>query len=344
MTKKTNKTKKTNGANTNVLEDENDLLTGQEKILKMISDKLIEKLEKGVNPWRKPWAYPTAEANYENMAVNYFTGKAYNGINQVLLDEGFYLSAKEVVSLGGKIKKGAKGNMIVFSAPKNYYVKGEKKDENGDTITDENGEIETEWQVKKSFILKYYYVFKLEDTEGCREIKGRFDKTEKPVIENRDEKAEEIIKDYAKRGRLIVKEEASDSAFYRPLTHSVVVPKNKQFKTSSAYYATLFHELTHSTGASHLLKRDGIVNWSGFGSEPYAKEELIAEIGSSYACNYLGIATEETNDNSASYLKSWANALKGKEATWFVVNATTKAAEAFKMIFNLEQKTSEVAA
>ena len=340
MSKKTNKTNKTNGA-TKVasvkLEDE---LTGQEKILKMVSDKIIEKLEKGVNPWRKPWAYPTAEPCAKNMAVNYYTNRAYSGINQVILDEGFYLSAKEIAELGGKIKKGAKGHIIVFSAPKNYYVKEEQEDE-------ETGEISTEWKVKKSFILKYYYVFKLEDTEGCREIKGRsLEPIKKPVVaENRDEKAENIVKDYVARALLDLKEMASDRAYYRPSLHQVVVPQNKQFKEGAEYYSTLFHELTHSTGHKTLLNREGIADNDGFGSEKYAKEELIAEIGSAYALNYLGINTEESDNNSVAYLKSWADALKGKEASWFIINATTKAAEAFKMIFNLSEKTtSEVAA
>jgi antirestriction protein ArdC len=73
-----------------------------------------------------------------------------------------------------------------------------------------------------------------------------------------------------------------------------------------------------------------------FGSEKYSKEELIAEITSAYCMNYCNIETEETLENSAAYLKAWANHLKGNTANYFIMNATTHAEKAFKLIMNIK--------
>jgi len=320
---------------------------GQAKILSMINEKIIAKLEAGVNPWRKPWAYPTAQANAETMAVNYFTNRAYSGINQVILDAGYYLTFNEVKKLGGNVKKGAEGSFVVYSAPKTYYTKEQVKDKDGNIVVDDKGEPKEDWVARKGFILAYYYVFRLEDCENIREIKRAKTKV-LSEDKSRIDHVDEIVSDYCKRAGVILRITNSDSAYYRPLTHEVIAPKCSQYKGNSEFYSTLFHELTHSTGHSTLLNREGIANGDGFGTEKYSFEELIAEIGSCYCCNWLGLATEKTDENSAAYLQSWAKRLRSlqentedKKTAYFILKATSEAAKAFKLILNIQEQEQE---
>src|SRR5690606_18436020 len=96
-------------------------------------------------------------------------------------------------------------------------------------------------------------------------------------------------------------------AFYRPGTDSVTMPPQNLFAMPEEYYATLFHELTHSTGHKDRLDRDGIRKPSSFGSAGYAREELIAEMGAAFLCSRSGIGTR-TIDNAAAYLQGWISA------------------------------------
>ena len=40
-----------------------------------------------------------------------------------------------------------------------------------------------------------------------------------------------------------------DQAYYSITKNEIVVPEKEQFKSGEAFYGTLFHEMTHSTGA-----------------------------------------------------------------------------------------------
>jgi antirestriction protein ArdC len=103
---------------------------------------------------------------------------------------------------------------------------------------------------------------------------------------------------------------ATDRAWYRPSTDQVGMPGKSLFHSSEAFYATLFHELTHSTGHSSRVGREGIEQLNSFGSESYSKEELVAEMGSAMLCGVTGIAPVIL-ENSAAYLRSWIGVLKG---------------------------------
>ncbi len=81
------------------------------------------------------------------------------------------------------------------------------------------------------------------------------------------------------------------------------------FKGVSEYYSTLFHELCHSTGAETRLKRAGILEHNGFGSDSYSKEELVAELGA-MLCLEDSENSEKARNNSLAYLKSWMSKLK----------------------------------
>ena len=272
----------------------------------IVTEKILKALEEGTVPWQKPWIG-------SEKAVNYVTRKPYKGINTLLLDQpGEYLTFKQCTTLGGKVKKGEKAQMIVFFT----FSEHKEKDANGED------------KITKFPVLKYYNVFHLSQCEGIESKLEPPSPEADPLAEG-----ENIINEYVTRsgvGFEAVK--GSDRAFYRPSEDRVVVPHISQYKLVEEYYSTTVHELTHSTGHSSRLKRFGEKNdgVAAFGDEVYSKEELIAEIGSSMLMSIAGIERPETFQNSASYLQSWLNVLKGDKR--LIVTAANAAQKAVDLI------------
>ena len=120
-------------------------------------------------------------------------------------------------------------------------------------------------------------------------------------------------------------------AYYSPATDIVGMPDSSRFESVDHYHATLFHELVHSTGHEKRLKRASILERNGYGSDPYAKEELIAEMGSAFLCGYAGIE-ERTINSSAAYLEGWLKQLKADKT--LIVHAAAQAQKAADFILN----------
>lgn len=197
-------------------------------VYQMVTDRIVEEMQKGIIPWQKPWK--GAQATGEDVAINYVTRRAYSVLNQWLLGEpGEYLTFKQATDLGGHVKKGAKARMVVF------YTKAEYKERDEQT-----GE-----EVLKSYpLLKYYHVFHLNDCEG---IESKIVPGEKIEFDCQpDEVAEKIIAEYVARenGLVFVNDKPSGRAYYSPSEDKVVVPMlcsvagvdtAKAFKNSVAY-------------------------------------------------------------------------------------------------------------
>lgn len=279
----------------------------------IVTEKILKALEMGVVPWQKPWVGTGA-------AINYVSRKPYRGVNTLLLDQpGEYLTFKQCESLGGKVKKGEKAQMIVFFT----FSEHKEKDANGED------------KITKFPVLKYYNVFHITQCEG---IESKLE----PPSPNVDPLAdgEAIIDGYVSRsGVKFEPTKGSDRAFYRPSEDRVVVPDISQYKIIEEYYSTSFHELTHSTGHSSRLKRFGEKNdgIAAFGDDVYSKEELIAEIGSAMLMSISGIERPETFTNSAAYLQSWLKVLK--EDKRLIVTAANSAQKAVDLILG---KSAEV--
>lgn len=270
----------------------------------IVTEKILKALEEGTVPWQKPWIG-------SGRAINYISRKPYKGINTLLLDQpGEYLTFKQCESLGGKVKKGEKAQMIVFFT----FSEHKEKDANGED------------KITKFPVLKYYNVFHITQCEGIGSKLEPPSPNANPLADG-----ETIIDGYVSRsGVKFEPTKGSDRAFYRPAEDRVVVPDITQYKMTEEYYSTVFHEMTHSTGHSSRLKRFGEKNdgVAAFGDEVYSKEELIAEIGSSMLMSIAGIERPETFQNSASYLQSWLNVLKGdKRLIVTAANAAQKAVD-----------------
>ena len=117
-------------------------------------------------------------------------------------------------------------------------------------------------------------------------------------------------------------------AFYVSKADTVTLPKQESFDSMEEYYSTLFHELGHSTGHTSRVGREGIAKFDHFGSERYAKEELVAELTSANLCNTAGITI--TIENSKAYLVNWLENLKEDET--LLVKAGTQAMKAYNYI------------
>lgn len=120
-----------------------------------------------------------------------------------------------------------------------------------------------------------------------------------------------------------------ERAFYDPAADFVGMPAPQRFDRDADYYSVLFHELTHATGHESRLSRKGVNGsdglWSAFGSQPYCREELVAEMGAAFLCGQAGIV-ERTIDNSAAYVASWLSRLK--DDVRLVVQAAAQASHA----------------
>jgi proteasome lid subunit RPN8/RPN11 len=127
-------------------------------------------------------------------------------------------------------------------------------------------------------------------------------------------------------------------ACYSPSLDAVSMPEAKLFESTEGYYSTLFHELTHATGHVSRLNRKEITDPIRFGSDPYSREELIAEMGSAFLCGHCEIENK-TIDQSASYIEQWLARLKQDRK--LVVHAAAQAQKACDFILNVERKEEE---
>lgn len=98
--------------------------------------------------------------------------------------------------------------------------------------------------------------------------------------------------------------------FYSPSGDYIGMARPAAFATTADYWSTMLHEHAHWTGHSSRLNRPGIANFSGFGSEAYAYEELVAEISASFLCKHAGVNRPGLDDNHAAYLASWCKTLE----------------------------------
>lgn len=255
---------------------------------KQVTERLIGMLESGTAPWQKPWDAGIAAMNRPHN----FNGRPYHGVNALMLwctaiDKGYedprWLTFNQVKKLGGHVNKGEKSQLV-------EYWQWEKEVENPET-----GE-------KEKVPLPHPKVFRamVFNADQCSGLPP----LERPVQKwTPHERADRIV---AANG-VQVMHSSGEGAFYSPGGDYICLPPKESFATEDAYYSTLLHEVGHSTGHPARLNRE----FSGrFGSENYAKEELRAELASTFLCGELGIATTGSDEQHAAYVKSWVSALQ----------------------------------
>ena len=278
----------------------------------MITEKILLKLEQGIIPWRKTWT--------SQFPRNFVNDIPYRGINILLLgmqdfESHYFLSFKQCKDLGGTVKKDEHATMVVFWKPLIRITENELDEVNADL----------------SFMLRYYYVFNISQCNLSDEVlkKRNLISSNPKILE-----AEQVIEKYP-RPPAIVHNNFIPNPRYLPRIDRVEIQSINNFNSSDDYYASLYHELAHSTGNFSRLNRKGIVDKIEFGSESYTKEELIAEISASFLCSYTGI--ENTFSNQVSYIQNWLTALSNDKR--MVVIAASQAQKATEYILNILPQT-----
>lgn len=276
-------------------------------VYQIVTSRIIDQLEKGTIPWKQPWMRIGGQVG----AYNRVTKKSYSILNQMLLMEkgaGEYATKKQWQSLGGQIKEEENPYIVVFWKLQKF----EEETEEGETLE------------RTVPLLRYYRVYHISQIDGVAPLPV------KEIPEKEGIKAgDELIKDYVIREGIRFDDEGSDRAFYSLTTDSIVVPNIGQYNIAEEYYSTTFHEMAHSTGHPNRLGRNLT---HPFGSDRYAREELIAEIASCMLMNQIDMEIPKTFENSVAYIDGWTRAME--EDPKLIVNAAIQAEKAVKYIMN----------
>lgn len=279
-------------------------------VFDIVTEKILKALEQGKIPWEKPWDI----IGHRNLS----SGKLYRGINQFLLSlrdgqsSHLWVTYKQAQSLGGQVKKGEKGTVVVFWT----FIPVKGATEEGDTVDEK-----TKKRVRP--LLRYYTVFDaVNQCEGLeKHIQADAKREFEPIA-----KAQGLIDSWSGKPPI---SHGGNRAYYVPSMDSITLPPCEQFKSAEGYYATAFHELVHATGHASRLNRKGITaSGAVFGSEVYSQEELVAEFGAAFLCAEAGI--DRTIENHAAYIQGWSKALKGDSK--MVVYAASQAQKAADLI------------
>jgi antirestriction protein ArdC len=264
-----------------------------------ITNSFIEAIESCLNgdsqipSWVRPWSSVGSPRNG-------FSNRPYQGMNSLLLSfkasmngyaDNRWATYNQIKKEGGQVTKGEKGTQVIMWR----FI--EDKKNKGKTIP----------------LLRVFTVFNV-NGQSSLELPTQ-------EIVNQDERLAHCEEVFNNVGAII--KHGGDKAFFSPSDDYIGMPTFESFKSASDYYATLAHELIHWTG--HESRLDRQLNEGRFGNEAYAFEELVAELGSSFICQDLGI-DGKFQDNHLAYLKSWLKVLKNDTKAIFRASSLAKVA------------------
>jgi antirestriction protein ArdC len=283
-------------------------------VYQLVTDQMIAKLEVGTVPWVH---YLKSGSNGYQSPKNLVTRKPYRGINLFLLgmsefSSPWWLTFKQCNDLGGHVKKGEHGTIIVF------WKRLDKPIDKDDHEPDE------EEHDRPYFVLRYYRVFNVQQCEGLNLREVPTTETTEPSGFDPIAEAEALASHYLESAGAPKLEylHYPQSASYAPFLDLIRIPEPRFFISPERYAKTKFHESVHSTGHQSRLNRQ----LDGDRSE-YSREELVAEMGASMLCGLAGIL-DTTIDNSAAYIAGWLQVLKAdKRAVIVAAGAAQKAAD-----------------
>lgn len=303
-----------------------------------VTDRMIEALDAGVVPWRKPWN-ATGE---DGLQKNLNSGRPYRGINQFLLtfseyDSPYWMTFKGMKKLGGTLKKingedekgtGQKSTVVVFWK---RIVKTEPDPMTGEKST------------RVVPLLRYFRVFNSDQVEWTEEVPARIKALEIPAEDKPEfitlEIAAEIVAGMPNPPKKL--KHGGDRAFYRPATDEYKLPKPEDFDSPQQYHHVEFHELAHSTGHKDRLNREELTKLTTtFGDADYSKEELTAEMTAAFLDATCGFS-EVTFDNSAAYIDNWKKKLRGDNKLVVIAAARAQKAADFIQDIKWEERADD---
>ena len=276
-----------------------------------VTDTIVAAIEAGASEFSLPWQRTGIG---DVLPVNAATGAAYNGINILSLwataiscgyDRGLWGTYRQWAALGAQVRKGARGACVVFY--KEYETDPDPADNSDDG---------------RRRVARASRVFNAAQVDG-------FDLPSLPDLPpvERILRADAVV---ARHGLNL--RQGGDQAYYSRKDDFIQMPDERLFtapdtaRRTEDYYAVLFHELTHWSGAAHRLNRD---LGKRFGDHAYAMEELVAELGSAFLCGSLSITPAPRPDH-ASYIAHWLDVMKADKRAIFA--AAAKANEAVNFL------------
>jgi antirestriction protein ArdC len=273
-----------------------------------VTARIIAELEGGRFPWVQPWA--SSGGTSLGLPQNASTGRAYSGINILLLwfaaiEQGRpsqrWLTFKQALAMGGAVRGGEKGTMVVYADTFIPKAEQEKAAASGE-------------DARRVGFLKRFTVFHVDQCDG--------------LPANPDAPLPSGGTDVLPHVEAVIAATKADfrigggMAFYSPSHDFIQVPPQEAYFDPINWYRTKLHELGHWTGHTSRLDR----NFSGNrGGEAYAREELVAELSSAFLCAELGVVPTVRH---ADYLGAWLGVLKrDNHAIFQAASLASKAAE-----------------
>ena len=289
-------------------------------IFEKVTEQIVRAIEEGAATYKLPWK---TSSQFLSSPINAVSKRPYRGINVLVLwltaEENRYTSGtwatfKQWKELGAQVRKGEKSAHVVFW--KFLNKSGDSEQEDG------------EKDGSRIPMAKHYWLFNADQVD-------RYRKTEEPPLSRaeRIEHAEEFFRAVGVSPR-----PGGNQAFYNSESDTVYMPAFDAFKEALFYYSVLSHESTHWTGAPSRCARD---LKGRFGSDAYAMEELIAELGAAFLCAELGLPTDPRQDH-APYIAGWLKVLKSDKRAIFT--AAAKAQQAVDWMISKSNAELEAAA
>ena len=282
----------------------------------IVTEKIINLLEQGIVPWRRPWSAT-------GLPRNLVSKKPYRGVNLFLLSatkyvSPFWLTMKQANELDGSVRKGEHSQIVVFWKVDQIANAGTETGPESD---------EADEKSRRRFVLRYYRLFNLEQ---CQLPQAVLDKLPKINTHQHDpiEAAERIIAGMPNPPEI---ERVGSKAFYSSITDRITLPPRELFISAEEEIATRLHEYSHATGSGKRLNRKSITEAAPFGSPTYSFEELVAEFSAAYLCAEAGISPAVL-ENQAAYVQGWLAKVRSDER--MVVIAAAQAQKAADYILD----------
>ena len=324
----------------------------EDKALDLFAEMMIEKIEHIRQDWKKPWFTEGALPWPRNLS-----GREYNGMNAFMLllhceKEGYKIPRFCTFDCVQRLNKPDKNGE---EQPRVSVLRGEKsfpvmlttftcihKETKEKIKYDDYKRLSAEEQKQYNVYprMQVFRVFNVAQTnlqEARPELWKRLEaENARPQIKEGEDFSFEPVDKMIKDNLWIcpIRPLHQDNAYYSITKNEIVIPEKQQFSSGESYYGTLFHECIHSTGAEGVLDR---IKPTAFGSQEYAREELVAELGSALVAQRYGMS-KHIKEDSCAYLKGWLDELK--ESPQFIKTTLLDVKKASSMV---TQKVDKIA-
>jgi antirestriction protein ArdC len=277
-----------------------------------ITDQLVADIEAGAGTWHMPW-HTLPEAGTPTSV----DGRPYRGMNAVWLamvaaargwTAGLWATYRGWQRHSAQVRRGEKATQVVLWKP--TTPKGT------DPAAADDGDDQPTG--RRRLLARVYSVFAAEQVDGADALVAR--RAERHGPRDTPERIASGDAYFDAVGATVI--HGGNRACYQPATDTIHVPDLAQFDHAARHAGTLAHEHVHWTGHADRLERD----LDGrFGSDSYAAEELVAELGAAMWCAQMGLSAVTRADHAA-YLAGWLRILRADARALVTVASRAQAA------------------